>query len=107
MKVILVVVQDTDARELLSRLMEEDFRATMVSTTGGFLRTGSAAILIGTERVDEAKQVIADTCKRRTEIVNPMPPVAPQGAIHISPPIEVEVGGAMVFVLNAERFESF
>ncbi len=40
-----------------------------------------------------------------SEFVNPMPPIMEPGEFYMPYPVEVEVGGATVFVLPVERFE--
>ena len=42
---------------------------------------------------------------RRGPIVNPMPPIMEPGEFFMPYPLEVEVGGATVFVLPVDRFE--
>jgi uncharacterized protein YaaQ len=44
-------------------------------------------------------------CTPRTQIVNPMPPIMEPGEFFMPYPLEVEVGGATVFVLPVERVE--
>src|SRR5439155_621454 len=41
----------------------------------------------------------------RTQVVNPMPPIMEPGEFFMPYPLEVEVGGATVFVLPVERYE--
>lgn len=101
MKLIAAIVQDRDADELLDALMESGFRATKIQTTGGFLRGSSNLILIGVEpgRVDQALDVIRDHCEIRTQLVHP------KDAPYLAAPVEVNVGGAIVFVWELERYE--
>ena len=49
MKLIMSIVNSDDARGLVEALLREGHRATLVSTTGGFLRTGNTTICVGTE----------------------------------------------------------
>ena len=44
-------------------------------------------------------------CHSRQQFVNPMPPIMEPGEFYMPYPVEVEVGGATVFVLPVERFE--
>jgi uncharacterized protein YaaQ len=101
MKLIAAIVQDRDADELLDGLMETGFRATKIQTTGGFLRGSSNLILIGVEAegVDRALDVIRDHCQTRIQLVHP------DDAPYLAAPIEVSVGGAIVFVWELERAE--
>ena len=43
-------------------------------------------------------------CHARTQVVNPMPPIMEPGEFYLPYPVEVEMGGAVVFVLPVERF---
>lgn len=85
--------------------MAAEFQATMLASTGGFLREGNATILIGTEaaRVDAVLSVIQKYCRVREQLVSPLPPVVEPVDSYISYPVKVQVGGAIVFVLDVER----
>jgi uncharacterized protein YaaQ len=109
MKLIMSIVNSDDARGLLEKLSGHGHRATMISTTGGFLREGNATIFVGTddEKVDEVLTLIKESCHTRTQYVNPLPPVMEPGELYMPTPVEVEVGGATVFVLDVGRVERF
>ena len=74
---------------------------------GGFLKQSNATIILGVEddSIDAVLEIVRDTCHARTQIVNPMPPIMEPGEFFMPYPLEVEVGGATVFVLPVERFE--
>jgi uncharacterized protein YaaQ len=109
MKLVIVVVQDQDSNKLLNALMEHNFRVTKLSSSGGFLKSGNTTFMIGTEdiRVDKALQVIQDNCKAREQLVAPVSPMGGNADSFIPYPVEVEVGGATVFVLPVEQFHQF
>lgn len=109
MKLIMSIVNSDDARPLLEVLSREGQRATMVSTTGGFLREGNSTILIGVEdeQMDAVLGIIKENCQSRKQFVNPLPPIMEPGELYMPAPVEIEVGGATVFVLDVERFERF
>jgi uncharacterized protein YaaQ len=52
-----------------------------------------------------ALHVIRENCVTRRQQINPVPPVMEPGELFLPYPIEVEVGGATVFVLDVARFE--
>lgn len=60
MKMIIAIVQDQDSQELADKLVENNFRATKLATTGGFLRAGNTTFLSGVEdeRVEEILELI-------------------------------------------------
>ena len=109
MKLIMSIIHRDDERRLVDALTKGGFRATTVSTTGGFLKQGNATIFIGTEddRVPHVLELIQENCQTRHQFVNPLPPVAEPGEMYMPRPVEVQVGGATVFVLNVDLFEQF
>lgn len=109
MKMIIAVVQDQDSNRLMKALVENDFRATKLATTGGFLKSGNTTFMIGTEdaRVARAMQVIRENCKTRDQLMAPVSPMGGNADSYIPYPVEVAVGGATVFVLPVEQFNQF
>jgi uncharacterized protein YaaQ len=105
MKLVMAIVSSDDCREVLDRLTKAGFRATVISTTGGFLREGNTTIFLGIDdaRVAQAVEVVRQTCRRRTQWVSPLPTLEGPG-LEMSEPIEVSVGGAVVLVMNVEQF---
>ena len=86
MKMMLAIVQEDDIRALLDELVKNGLRATKISSTGGFLRTGNATVLIGVDddQVDQAMSVIAKNS---------------------TPPPNPEAGRTTVFVLGNVRYQ--
>jgi uncharacterized protein YaaQ len=106
-KLVIVVVHNEDARVLIDALLAHEHRATWLHSSGGFLKQSNATILIGAEdaKVDEVVGLVRDNCRARTQTVSPIPPIMEPGEFFMPYPLEVEVGGAVVFVLPIERFE--
>lgn len=106
MKLIVVVVQDKDSLRLLEALVEKGLRATKLASTGGFLREGNTTLLIGVDagRVERVKAIIADTCRERTTLSSAATPVHALEGVFAGQPLEVPVGGAIVFVLSVDAF---
>ncbi len=109
MKLLISVINSDDLHALVDALMGEGYRATTISTTGGFLREGNATLLIGVadDELDRVLKIIRNNCHTRTQYVNPLPPTMESGELYMPTPIEVQVGGAVVFILNVDRFEKF
>ena len=107
MKLVVAIVHNEDAGVLVDALLEREYRATRLHSSGGFLKQSNATIIVGVEdeRVEEVLSIVRDNCNARTQIVNPMPPIMEPGEFFMPYPLEVEVGGATVFVLPVERFE--
>ena len=108
-KLIVSIVHTDDADQLTTALREGGFSSTKISTTGGFLREGNATILVGTEEVNvpSVLDIIKRNCHTRIQYVNPLPPVMEPGELYMPNPIEVQVGGAVIFVVDVERLVRF
>jgi uncharacterized protein YaaQ len=105
-KLIVVITSDDEAEALIKKLIERGFPATKVSSTGGFLRRGNATIFSGVEAGDleNVLAIIRKECKARTEFIPAQALPFPE-SIYPAEPVQVRVGGAIVFVLPVERFE--
>lgn len=106
MKLVLAIVNDEDANKVLTSLSEAGFSVTKLATTGGFLKAGNVTFLIGVEdgEVDAVIDIIRSKSKKRKKITS-APISAGAGEAISSYPIEIEVGGGTVFVLDIDRFE--
>jgi len=109
MKLIIAVVQDKDSHRLSNELVKQNIRATKLASTGGFLRSGNTTFLIGIEdeRINEVLKLIKENCKAREQLVSPISPLGGNADAFIPYPVEVQVGGATVFVLPIEQFHQF
>jgi uncharacterized protein YaaQ len=106
-KLVLAIVHNEDAGPLVNALLERNYRATRLHSAGGFLRQSNSTVILGVEeeQVDEVVSVIRENCTSRTQVVNPMPPIMEPGEFAMPYPVEVKMGGAVVFVVPVERFE--
>ncbi|PNY82735.1 cyclic-di-AMP receptor [Deinococcus koreensis] len=106
MKLVLAIIQDADASALMRALTDHAFEVTKLASTGGFLREGNTTLMIGVsdERLDELRRHVGQTCRTRSRLVAPSVPMGEQGESLISEPIEVPVGGAVLFVLGVQEF---
>ena len=95
MKLLVAIVHTEDAGHLVDGLLEREFRATRLHSSGGFLKQSNATVILGVEdaQVDAALAVIRENCHSRTQLVNPMPPIMEPGEFYMPYPVEVEVGG--------------
>ena len=108
MQLLIVIAQDEDADLLSQRLSAVNLRATKIDTVGGFLARGNVTLLMGVEddRVEDVFDVIRATCHTRRRFVNPLMSAADGLSLTVPGPIlpmEVEIGGAVVFSLPVRR----
>lgn len=109
LKLCVCIVHSRDKGRITDELVRAGFKFTVIGSTGGFLREGNTTMLVGVEDddVETLKSVFQANCQTREQIVNvPAMELAPQSAFMASP-IKVTVGGAVIFVINAEEFCRF
>lgn len=107
MKLVVAIVQGEDAGQTVAALSQAGISVTRLASSGGFLQQGNATLLIGVdaERVGQVIEIIRENCRERNRYLTPMPPMVEPGEFFMPYPVEVQVGGATVFVIDVERFE--
>jgi len=91
-KLIIAVVQNEDADAVVDALLEAEYRATRLASTGGFLRRGNTTLMIGADedQVDTVLNMIRQHARSGSA---PAEPDGPQPA------------AATVFVLDLEEYQ--
>jgi uncharacterized protein YaaQ len=106
-KLVMMIVSDTDADQLMGALVEKGYPVTKIGSTGGFLRRGNVTVFSGVaeSEVENVMELVTDICHARKEFVPVQTlPFIGDGSFSAEP-IEVRVGGAIVFVLDVDRFQ--
>jgi uncharacterized protein YaaQ len=62
MKLMIIIVRDIDVENVVQALIDNDFRITRVSSTGGFLRRGNVTLMTGVE--EDKVQVVIDLLRK-------------------------------------------
>lgn len=105
MKLIFAIVSNDDSSKVAKELTKANYSVTKLATTGGFLMAGNTTFIIGTDddNVEDVIAIIGEHSKKRKQMV---PSSSSYGVgMYTSFPVEVQVGGATIFVTNVERFE--
>ncbi len=104
MKLITAIINNDDCPSVLSELTRDGFSVTKLSTSGGFLRAGNSTLLIGVDddKLDRAIDIIRRFSSKRTEMIQASPTYPSE--FFVSMPVEVNVGGATVFVVDVDKF---
>jgi uncharacterized protein YaaQ len=104
-QLFIVSVLGEQSGELTQRLTRDGFQITEINSSGGLFQELQVALLIGLnrQRQDQLLQHIRDCCHRQRRYL----PTQFEGSSTLfhSSIIEAEVGGAMIFVVDVERFE--
>jgi uncharacterized protein YaaQ len=99
-------VQEQDAENAVQALAKLGFSVTRLPSRGGFLKRGNITLMIGLPAglEDMAVRTMKNTCKRRIEFGNTLFPGA---NLPMPKPVEVNVGGATIFVFEVEKHVEF
>lgn len=105
MKLLIAVIQRQDEHGLVRALNQARIGVTRISSQGGFLREGNVTLFVVVDdaRIEEVLQLIRAHCYTRTKFVAPLPPIAESGEFYPSTPVEVQVGGASIFVVEVQE----
>jgi len=85
MKMIILIVKDSDSDEITQALTADKYRITRVASTGGFLRSGVVTIFIGVR--DERAELVLELIRKT---LTPLPSGEKR---------------ATMFVIPVEKFE--
>ena len=104
MKLIFAIVNRDDANTVVRNLSKARFSCTKLPTTGGFLLSGNITLMIGVadESVDAVIEIIRTHSHARKQIISTSDLSLDYGSAKT---VEVNVGGATIFVVDVDRFE--
>ena len=105
MKLVMAIIHDEDAYNMMDILADKGFMVTKLATTGGFLRAGNTTLISGTsdDRLEELLELIESKCRSRKQVAAISTPPVYDSTVPPFP-VEVTVGGATVFVLDIADF---
>jgi uncharacterized protein YaaQ len=106
MKMVMVVLPSNNAEQVLNALINAGHTATYAETHGGMLRQSQNSLFIAVkkEQLEEILTLIRDNCRTRVEM-NTRPS---EDQISLgSKPVTADLGGAVAFIWDIERIETF
>ena len=110
-KLILAVIQGEDYAETVDDLNRNGFFATMLSSTGGFLKKRSVTLMIGVEeaRVQAVLDILKQCAGRRQQMTYSNMSMSAGGATPSIPmmPVQMSVGGVAVFILDLDDIQKY
>ncbi len=112
MKMIMAILQKNDELQTIDELNTAGYFVTKLATSGGFLKGKNTTIMtvVEDEKVPEVLEIIRANSGERKTITYANPAlVSGQGSLGAAPtvPINIQVGGSTVFVLNVEQMEKY
>lgn len=107
MKLIFAIINDEDSPRLISEINRAGQRVTKLNSTEGFLRSGNTTLMAVVEDdfLETLLEIIRKYAKSRKAVVNSSVTPSVLGGTFMPLPVEVQIGGATVFVVNVEHFE--
>lgn len=108
-KLCICIIHNRDKNRVSEELLKAGFKFTVIGSSGGFLREGNTTLLIGCsiDEVPVLKTTLSAFCSSRNQLVNV--PIAESGAQSgmIPNPVNVKVGGAVLFMMGVEEFARY
>ena len=106
MKMIMAVVPRDEATHVLETLVAAGHTATFCESRGGMLRQAQLMLFIAVEKKDLERvlTIIHDSCHSRVVVESSEPRMSFTPSLT---PVEAELGGAVVFVWDLERYERY
>lgn len=108
-KLILAVLQGDDYADTVDELNRSGFFATVLSSTGGFLKKRSMTLMIGVEesKVEQALGILKQCAGRRQQMSYSDLSMSTGGASIPMMPVQMSVGGVVTFVLDLDDMKKF
>jgi uncharacterized protein YaaQ len=95
MKLVVAIVHNDDARGVVDALLQHEYRATRLNSSGGFLRKSNVTVMIGVDEaaVDDVIGLVRANTKARSGVSAGESEAARRKA---------DVRGAVVFVIDLD-----
>ena len=110
MKMVMAIIDHEEAMRVLEALITAGYSATFSDSRSGFLRTSKQDVFVGVDddRVDDVLTIIQKNCRSHVESresdadeeASPVLRMVPRRTF-------AEVGSAVVFVWDIDRFETY
>ena len=110
-KLLLAVIQSDDYLDTVDGLNRAGFFATILSSTGGFLKKRSMTLMIGVEepKMQAALDILKKCAGRRKQMTYSNMSMSAGGPNPSIPmmPVQMDVGGVVVFVVDLDDIQKY
>lgn len=102
----LMIVSGSQAGELMQNLTKNRFYFTKIDSSGGIIQEPMVCLLIGFAKIrrDDLLKLSRKFCQPHKQYIPANMSIQP-GYTNQIPMIEAQMGGAIIHLLNVERFE--
>ncbi len=103
-RLVLLTFSDSQGDLLMKQLTQENFRFTVINTTGGLLQEAVVCLLVGFthERMPLFLKIVRKYCRVHRKYI-PTQGLMPMEQLNL-PMVEAQLGGATIYTMNVERF---
>ena len=103
-QLILVIVSGFQAGELMQHLTRNRFYFTKIDSSGGVFQEPTVVLLIGLNKSNLAPllEIVREDCQPHPQYIPAHVNVQPGSAPF--PMIEAQVGGALIYLMNVDKF---
>ena len=104
-RLVILTVFDSQADPLMKQLTREGFHFTVINSTGGVMQETVICLLVGffRERLPALLEIVRKKCRPYRKYI-PTQSLPPGGMTNL-PMLEAQLGGALIYMMNVERFE--
>jgi len=104
-RLVILTVFDSQADPLMKQLTREGFHFTVINSAGGVMQEAINCLLIGFfhERMPILLEIVRKNCRPYRKYI-PTQGLMPAELANL-PMLEAQLGGAMIYTMNVERFE--
>jgi uncharacterized protein YaaQ len=106
MKMVMAVIPRDHANQVLDCLVDAGHSATFSESRGGMLRQSQQTlfIVVDEDKLEDVLRIIRQQCRTKSKIEQKNTPAEHSlGDV----PVTTDLGGAVVFIWNVERIESY
>lgn len=111
-KLIIAILQSGDYEAVVAQLNKQNISVTKISSSGGFLKKENVTIMMGIEeeQLENAIGILRTKAGKRkqtqyTTLISTTIYRCPEAAMTF--PIETEVGGVNIFVMDVDAYKTF
>ena len=106
-RLAILTVSGSQSSALMKELSRLGFQFTIVNHVGGVVQESLACLLIGFSqgRLATLLEIVHATCETHRGYV-PAQAFPPGGLVGL-PMVEAQLGGALIYLMNVDRFEQF
>jgi len=105
MKLVFAIINSDDSGSVTRSLTKNGFSSTRLATAVVVLISNHVTLMVGVdeEKVSEVIEIIKEHCHSRKQIISTSTGVGREFPTGM--PVEVNVGGATIFVVDVDQFQ--